>query len=87
MSDDPAMTVVFDCTVFVQALINPHDPDDAPYVDLALAVGATSLVSRDSDLLDLMDDTNAAGRELRRRYPSFHVMTPPALAGLLRERS
>src|SRR5262249_50695319 len=30
-----------------------RDPDDEPYINLAIAVGAQYLVSRDSDLLDL----------------------------------
>jgi len=54
-----------------------RDPRDAPYVDLAIATGAYLLVSRDKDLLDLMNDTNTEGRQLRIQYPTFQVLTPP----------
>jgi uncharacterized protein len=56
-----------------------RDPDDAPYVNLALATGANLVVSRDRDLLDLMEPTNDDGVLLRARYPTFQVLTPPAL--------
>lgn len=56
-----------------------RDPKDAPYVDLAIASGAFLIVSRDTDLLDLMLDTDEAGRALRSQHPHFRVLTPPAL--------
>ena len=54
-----------------------RDPDDAHYVNLAIASGAFLIVSRDHDLLDLMDDTNADGALLRAWHPAFRVLTPP----------
>jgi putative PIN family toxin of toxin-antitoxin system len=48
----------------------PRDPDDEPYVDLAIATGATYLVSRDKDLLDLMHEP-----AFRTRFPNL-TMTP-----------
>jgi len=36
------------------------------------------VVSRDLDLLDLMNDANEEGRTLRARFPQFRVLTPPA---------
>jgi putative PIN family toxin of toxin-antitoxin system len=37
-----------------QAFTYTRDPDDEPYVNLALAAGASYLVTWDNDLLDLM---------------------------------
>jgi predicted nucleic acid-binding protein len=52
----------------------PRDPDDEPHVDLAVAVGATYLVSRDTNLLELMDDP-----DFRARFPSLTILDPVAL--------
>ncbi|MFO0966239.1 MAG: putative toxin-antitoxin system toxin component, PIN family [Gemmataceae bacterium] len=49
----------------------PRDPDDAIYVDLALASRVPYLVSRDKDLLDLMHDV-----DFRRDYPGFTILDP-----------
>ena len=35
----------------------PRDPDDEPYLNLAIAAGANCLVTRDRDMLDLMHDS------------------------------
>jgi len=50
-----------------------RDPDDEPYVNLAIAAGARYLVSRDRDLLDLMADP-----EFRARYPDLAILDPVA---------
>jgi len=55
----------------------PRDPDDAHYVDVAVSTGAMLVVSNDKDLLDLMNDDNSLGRDLRQTHPSFSVVTPP----------
>ncbi len=39
----------------------PRDPDDEPYINLALAAAASYVVTWDKDLLDLMDETQAEG--------------------------
>ena len=51
----------------------PRDPDDEPYVDLAIATHASFLVSRDNDLLDLMKDEG-----VRKSYPGITVLGPVA---------
>ena len=55
----------------------PRDPDDAHYVDVAIRTEAMLVVSNDRDLLDLMNDTNEAGRLLRKLHRDFLVLTPP----------
>jgi putative PIN family toxin of toxin-antitoxin system len=49
-----------------------RDPKDEPYLNLALAAGAQYLVSRDKDLLDLMNDAS-----FRLRYPNLTILDPP----------
>ena len=48
-----------------------RDPDDLPYLDLAVAEQVSYLVSRDKDLLDLMNDPS-----FRSRRPNLHVVDP-----------
>jgi putative PIN family toxin of toxin-antitoxin system len=51
-----------------------RDPKDEPYIDLALAAKARYLVSRDNDLLDLMEDEG-----FRRQYPNLAIIDPVTL--------
>lgn len=53
-----------------------RDPDDAHYVNLALAASATLIVSRDRDLLDLMDASRPEGGEFHRRFPALRILDP-----------
>ena len=54
----------------------PRDPDDEPYINLAIEVAADYLVSRDNDLLDLMKWDQAAGREFQKRFRALRIVTP-----------
>jgi putative PIN family toxin of toxin-antitoxin system len=56
-----------------------RDPDDAHYVNLALAADARLIVSRDRDLLDLMDSTRPEAAEFQRRYPALRILSPVEL--------
>lgn len=60
-----------------QVFTYPRDPDDEPYVNLALTAGANYLVTWDNDLLDLMGD-NPAGADFRLRFPGLIILTPVA---------
>jgi putative PIN family toxin of toxin-antitoxin system len=51
-----------------------RDPDDEPYLDLAIAVSAGYLVTRDNDMLDLMQDA-----AFRAQYPTLTILDPVAL--------
>jgi putative PIN family toxin of toxin-antitoxin system len=51
-----------------------RDPKDEPYINLAAAVEARYLVSRDNDLLDLMGDPT-----FRQQFPELTVIEPVAL--------
>ncbi|MGD9561679.1 MAG: putative toxin-antitoxin system toxin component, PIN family [Pyrinomonadaceae bacterium] len=48
-----------------------RDVDDEILVNLAVVAGASYLVTRDRDLLDLMDDL-----EFRNRFPNLNIVTP-----------
>ena len=61
----------------------PRDPKDEKYLDLAAAAQAKYLVSRDNDLLDLMDQSRAESREFRVNFPSLSIVDPVAFLQLL----
>ena len=52
-----------------------RDPKDEPYINLAIAAGASYLVSRDNDLLDLMRDMEK-GKAFRATYPQIIIIDP-----------
>jgi putative PIN family toxin of toxin-antitoxin system len=52
------------------------DPKDSKYINLALAANAPYLVTRDLDLLDLMNEVLPVGREFRRRFPHLRIVDP-----------
>jgi putative PIN family toxin of toxin-antitoxin system len=56
----------------------PRATQDEPYVDLAIAINATHLVSRDKDLLSLATDHSIIGKELRQRCPQLQIVNPVA---------
>jgi putative PIN family toxin of toxin-antitoxin system len=57
----------------------PRDPDDAEYVNLSLAAQATFLVSRDKDLLSLMDEDGFC-----KAYPQLTILDPVAFLARVR---
>lgn len=63
--------------------VNPFDPDDSPYVDLAVHGSAAIIASRDKHMLRLMDLSVPAGREFHERFPGVMVLTPEKLLGKL----
>lgn len=54
----------------------PRDPKDEKYLDLAVAVGAECLVSRDNDLLDLMDAQRPESQAFRAAFPQITILDP-----------
>jgi uncharacterized protein len=52
----------------------PRDPKDEPYLNLAVASGAAYLVSRDKDMLDLMDDPDFTAK-----HPELRIVGPVEL--------
>jgi putative PIN family toxin of toxin-antitoxin system len=56
-----------------------RDPKDARYINLALIAGASYLVSRDKDLLDLTEKMSDVARDFQRRYLILKIIRPPEL--------
>ena len=56
-----------------------RDPKDTCYINLAIVAGAKFIVSRDSDLLDLMKPDGKAAGEFQRRYPMLKIINPSDL--------
>ena len=54
----------------------PRDPDDEPYLNLALEAHAQFLVTRDRDLLDLMRSDSKEGRDFQSRFPDLKIVDP-----------
>jgi len=55
-----------------------RDPKDEPYINLAVAMKADYLVSRDNDLLDLMDVAKPEAANFQSQYSSIHILDPVA---------
>ncbi len=53
-----------------------RDPKDEKYINLAVASGAEYIVSRDTDLLDLMTGYDDDSREFRQRFRPLKVIEP-----------
>ena len=61
------------------------DASDSHYVNLALEARARLVVSRDRDLLRLMDVARPEGREFRSSFPHLEIVDPPAMLRLVQE--
>ncbi len=53
-----------------------RDPKDEPYINLAIAAGASYLVSRDNDVLGLAKLSNPDGARLQGHAPHLQILDP-----------
>ena len=53
-----------------------RDPNDEPYINLAIEANAVFLVSRDNDLLDLMTGYTDECKDFRRRFRNLKIVNP-----------
>jgi putative PIN family toxin of toxin-antitoxin system len=53
-----------------------RDPKDERYVNLAIVTNARYLVSKDKDLLDLVDPSVKGSESFRTRYPMLRILKP-----------
>jgi putative PIN family toxin of toxin-antitoxin system len=63
-------TLVHDIPVAMQL---PRDPADEPYLNLAIAMKVSFIVTRDPDMLSLMEDES-----FKTTYPTLSIIDPPA---------
>lgn len=61
---------------FPGPFVYQRDPDDAHYVNLAEAAKANLVVTRDKDLLDLMDSTKPEAVGFQNRFPQLRILDP-----------
>jgi putative PIN family toxin of toxin-antitoxin system len=64
-----------------------RDPDDEHVIDLAIETNARYLVTRDQDLLDLMDENQPEGQLFRQRFPGLTILDPVAFLQGIAPRS
>ena len=53
-----------------------RDPKDSKYINLAIAAKAQYLVTRDADLLELMNRDLPVGQEFQQRFPRLKIAEP-----------
>jgi putative PIN family toxin of toxin-antitoxin system len=70
---------------FPEPFAYDRDPDDAHYVNLAAAANASVIVSRDKDLLDLIDPTRPEATDFRNRFPQLHILDPVSFLREIRD--
>ena len=63
----------------------PRDPDDAKYLDIAIATNAMLVVTRDRDLLDLMEPNDPDGEKLKSMHPGLRLVVPEVFLDLIRK--
>lgn len=63
-----------------------RDRKDSPYIDLALVTQANYLVTRDNDLLDLMDADIPESADFQSQFPELRIIDPVELLRVVRDQ-
>ncbi|MGI8670913.1 MAG: putative toxin-antitoxin system toxin component, PIN family [Aridibacter sp.] len=63
-----------------------RDPNDEPYLNLAIETEAVFLVSRDNDLLDLMTDSADEAKDFRRRFHKIKIVNPVEFVQIIEKK-
>lgn len=64
-----------------------RDPKDEKYINLAVAADAEYIVSRDSDLLDLMTGFDVKSKEFRQKTRPLKIVEPVDFLRIVEERT
>ena len=59
-----------------ERFVYPRDPKDSHLIELAIAGGATHLISTDDDLLSLDRGRDEASKRFRQRLPNTQIIKP-----------
>ncbi len=62
-----------------------RDPNDEPYINLAIEANAVFLVSRDNDLLDLMIGYTDECKDFRCRFRGLKIVNPVEFLEVIKE--
>ncbi len=63
-----------------------RDPNDEPFINLAIEVEADYLISRDTDLLDLMSWEKDEGREFQKRFRFLKIISPEGFLRIIEQQ-
>jgi putative PIN family toxin of toxin-antitoxin system len=61
---------------FAETFVYARDPDDAHYINLAVASDTKLIVSRDNDLLELMDRSKPESAQFQEQFPMLRILDP-----------
>lgn len=61
----------------------PRDPDDDPYLDLAIEIEADFIITWDRDMLDLMSEFSDEAKDFRRRFRNIRIIDPVAFLKII----
>ena len=64
-----------------------RDPDDEPYINLAIESKADYIVTRDKDMLDLMTGYNVESKQFRQRFRDLKVVEPVEFLKIVEEKT
>ena len=67
-----------------RVFVYERDPKDEPYINLAIAAGASYLVSRDNDVLGLAKLSNPDGGRLQGHAPHLQILDPVSFLAEMR---
>ncbi|HEY6331168.1 MAG TPA: putative toxin-antitoxin system toxin component, PIN family [Blastocatellia bacterium] len=65
----------------------PRDPDDEPYLNLAIEARADFIVTRDRDLLDLANWDTEEGRDFQKRFRFVSIVDPVAFLKIVGQKT
>lgn len=64
-----------------------RDPKDEKYINLAAAAGAQYIISRDTDLLDLMTGFDDDSKEFRQKFRPLKIIEPLEFLKIVEEKT